>query len=454
MRKLVLILLLCLCLSISGAAGAEVSWRDLYEVELTESNLRLLFPGNWVGFLGEQQGDYATYVFHDETDEEIERPVNIISLPKEGNTPEWVQALLYEAEYLKYYDDTDTFTVKSQTDVDRMNAILAQHKDFPEQALFIDDGDRYIVLMMRMPGAKERAYGEEIDMIVRSVALIDNEYSPRHVKEGIVTEQVKGGLSITGYTGKAARMDIPIELPQKVVEIGEKAFYEQSIQFLSFPRTVTRIGAYAFSGCNYLREVAFSEGLVEIGAGAFESCFFLKRMELPSTVERIGASAFWGCMYVEEMVLSASLQEIETNAFALMRSLQSIKVPAANKHFTTVDGVLMTKDGTRLIVCPAGEAKTTYTVPDGVEEIDPMAFADAYGLTELVFPESLRAIGDFAFLGQQNLVRVVIPEGVTELGQGLFSGAANLTIYGVPGSAAQTYAEQQDIAFADLATLE
>ena len=53
-------------------------------------------------------------------------------------------------------------------------------------------------------------------------------------------------------------------------------------------------------------------------------------------------------------------------------SLESITVDSNNPNMTSVDGVLMTKDMKKIIRCP--QAKTSFTVPDGVMKVGFNAF--------------------------------------------------------------------------------
>lgn len=48
-------------------------------------------------------------------------------------------------------------------------------------------------------------------------------------------------------------------------------------------------------------------------------------------------------------------------------SISSIKVESGNKYFYVKDGVLFSKDKTKLILYPNMRKNTTYTVPSGVK---------------------------------------------------------------------------------------
>ena len=60
------------------------------------------------------------------------------------------------------------------------------------------------------------------------------------------------------------------------------------------------------------------------------------------------------------------------------------------------------------------------TIPEGVTEIEPQAFAERTDLTGVVFPTSLREIGNSAFYGCKGLKRVSFPDGLREIGAWAF----------------------------------
>lgn len=85
-------------------------------------------------------------------------------------------------------------------------------------------------------------------------------------------------------------------------------------------------------------------------------------------------------------------------------NLTDIEVAPGNRKLKSVDGVLYSKDGKRLISWPTKKPFTG--IPEGVEEILGYAF---YGcsMTEIVLPKSLRVLSDSAFVRCSKLRRIV-----------------------------------------------
>jgi len=106
-------------------------------------------------------------------------------------------------------------------------------------------------------------------------------------------------------------------------------------------------------------------------------------------------------------------------------ALEEFIVSPNNKYFTSVDGILFSKDKTALIKYPSRKHGYAvwfdYVVPDGVISICDYAFADCWTLRSIVFPESLESIGDYAFVSCLNLKSFFFPRNVNHIGYMAFS---------------------------------
>ena len=117
---------------------------------------------------------------------------------------------------------------------------------------------------------------------------------------------------------------------------------------------------------------------------------------VPDGVQRIKRGAFLGSQGTADIVIPDSVTEIEPSAFGAVVTLTDITVSEGNTEFSSIDGVLYSKDGTVLIAYPAGRMETEFTVP-----------------------EFVTAIGDHAFYGSL-VMKVIMHEGVTSVSEKAF----------------------------------
>lgn len=125
--------------------------------------------------------------------------------------------------------------------------------------------------------------------------------------------------------------------------------------------------------------------------------------------------------------------------------LKAFNVATDNPYYTSVDGVLFTKDKTQLIKYPSGKVGKSYTIPEGttaigytdnVEESSSRSFYNVQ-LTSIIIPNSMTEISDYAFRDCFNLTSITIPNSVTIIGIEAFSSCSSLNSVNIPESVTQ-----------------
>lgn len=81
----------------------------------------------------------------------------------------------------------------------------------------------------------------------------------------------------------------------------------ESIENVTFPSTLTKIGESAFQGCTGLTHVDLPVGLKTISKKAFESCESLITLDIPDSVTKIDYQAFANCENLVSVKLPAKL---------------------------------------------------------------------------------------------------------------------------------------------------
>jgi len=204
------------------------------------------------------------------------------------------------------------------------------------------------------------------------------------------------------------------------------AAYTSSIRRVVIENGVTNIGVYAFRNCTALTSVSIPASVKSISGYAFDGCISLKEVTIPNSVSTIASFAFSHCSALRTIVIPASVTTVQPGAFEHCPGLVSIDVDAGNAAYIDVDGVLFTKDKTKIVQYPAGKTAGTYAIPDGTVTIEHTAFSSCAHLSKVTIPDSVTSIGGDVFYGCVGLTSIVIPEGITEISSRTFKDCINL----------------------------
>ncbi len=207
---------------------------------------------------------------------------------------------------------------------------------------------------------------------------------------------------------------VDVEIPETVIfenaiytvkTIGASAFSGSGITSVKMPNTITKIYGFAFSDCHSLKNVEMSNKVDSIGNYAFQSCYILENIDLGESLVYIGSGVFNGCWDMKTIYIPSTVEEIVTygpveGAFEMQMTLFSgcsdltaINVDENNKRYTSVDGVLYTKDLDSLLICPPGYEKDTFVTLEETEVIEECAFRDCLNLTRVELSKNIRELG-------------------------------------------------------------
>ena len=230
--------------------------------------------------------------------------------------------------------------------------------------------------------------------------------------EELVVPPFLSGAPVTGIaSGMHAKRLI---LPDTVRRIEEYAFYQEILEEVLMEEGLETIGPHAFDDSR-IRSLVIPNTVTSIGEEAFYNCSELRSVRFPSSLDSLGAGAFVRCAQLTETHLPDGLAVIEEWAFGNCERLAKVVLPSQ------------------------------------LHSIEEYAFVGCWKLVEIIVPEGTEHIGDVAFGNCRQLSRVILPASVTSIGEGAFEGCApDLTLYGFVGSAAETYAVDNDIHFVDM----
>ena len=123
-----------------------------------------------------------------------------------------------------------------------------------------------------------------------------------------------------------------IFLPDKLESIGRDCFSECfSLEMINIPDSVRFIRSDAFSNCKNLRYVKLPKNLKSIPYGMFHNCTKLTSVEIPITVDNIQWGAFYRCESLAAISLPDGIRHIPTNCFYACKSLHNFTFAISEK---------------------------------------------------------------------------------------------------------------------------
>ena len=245
---------------------------------------------------------------------------------------------------------------------------------------------------------------------------------------------------------------------KNVTKIGDNAFYNCSnLKEITIPDTVESMGTSIFYGCTSLKSVVLPNKRVNITDSTFCNCTSLESITLPDTVEYIRNNAFYGCSSLKKIVWSKSIKEIENNAFKGCSSLTEIIIPDgvtsigsnAFQNCTSLASVRIPNSVTSLgtYIFDGCSSLTDVTLGKGLTTIPSYMFSNCESLKNIKIPYNVATIGSYAFLNDTAFTEITIPRKTTAINSNAFSYPGKLNIYGISGTYAETFANENNIKF-------
>ncbi|MBN2540430.1 MAG: leucine-rich repeat domain-containing protein [Bacilli bacterium] len=242
--------------------------------------------------------------------------------------------------------------------------------------------------------------------------------------DGLITDFHKNVLVVY----MPFNQDVSYTVPDYITHIGEFAFAENTVlEEVIIPDTVMTLGSNAFTRCTSLLSVDIGGGIEKLENNLFYDTENLETVTLHEGLLTISMHAFYMTNGLQYINIPASVTSIESMAFHYCVDLVAINVDSKNLNYTSVDGVLYTKNMEELITYPCQKTGTSFTIPNGVIIIKESAFEANYELRYLVISPTVETIEQSAFQ-YMDLSTVFIPDSVTTIGRNAFYGHTGLTI--------------------------
>ena len=188
-------------------------------------------------------------------------------------------------------------------------------------------------------------------------------------------------------------------------------------------------------GSRKITELVIEEGVKSIMEGAFYGEDELKYVTLPSTLEFIGESAFADTS-ISFVTLPKNLRDFNGTIFN-SQSFTQYSVSPENPYYKAIDGVVYSKDLTKLVAYPVGRfadgGDNNFNIPETVTEISSYAFLNCKH-SSFKIPGTVKDIQYQAFAGNTNLTSIDIENGVENIYDNAFIACNSLTSIHLPTS--------------------
>ena len=118
---------------------------------------------------------------------------------------------------------------------------------------------------------------------------------------------------------------------------------------------------------------------------------------IPESVTHINDCAFEGCFNLAEVFIGKNVSWISNEPFHGCYNLEMINVLLDNQEYKSINGILYSKDGKRLIKYPGSKLGNVFIITNEVLSIADSAFFDCENLRAIVINKKIISIGEYAF---------------------------------------------------------
>lgn len=182
----------------------------------------------------------------------------------------------------------------------------------------------------------------------------------------------------------------------------------------TIPEYITTISRTAFVQCDHLKRITIPGTVTTCEKNCVACCQNLETLVVNEAAGRSVDGFTYNCDHIKTWCFGEDVQTI--NEYDPINLAEQLLVDENNPYYTSVDGVLFSKNRMELIKYPGQKEQTTYVLPTTTKVICSAAFYCVPTLQEIVLPEGLLEIADEAFLGVASLETVVFPTSLERIG--------------------------------------
>lgn len=268
------------------------------------------------------------------------------------------------------------------------------------------------------------------------IEIKDKELIKGEINKIQVNQEILNKFNIIGYKSFSSNLFLKeIEIPSSILEIKERAFFNcTNLKKVSISEKVEKIGKLAFEGCISIEKIFVNNDkykiingmLVDISEKKLLRSFSdLKECSIPNNVEVILEKSF-EYSKIKKIYISEMVKKIEKRTFYYTDFFEEYIVSKENKYYSSVEGVLYTKNREKLIHYPQNKRDVSYIMEDEVISIENMAFSHSKNLKNLTFSNLLEKIGKKSFEHCEKIENIILPRNIKIIEEKAFQFLINL----------------------------
>ena len=166
--------------------------------------------------------------------------------------------------------------------------------------------------------------------------------------------------------------------------------------------------------------------------GAFLCPNYLHHLVIPDSYTYIADGAFFfRSKRLRSVYIGKGLEYIDN--FSKLLKTPCFVIDKENPHLKLVDGMILSKDG-KAVWASKKRKRRHVVLPEGVEEVNQIAFSSFEEMETLTMPNTLKKTTDNSFSSCPRLRSVVLPEGFTDCGIQCFMEDVGLTFVDLPST--------------------
>lgn len=246
-----------------------------------------------------------------------------------------------------------------------------------------------------------------------------------------VVSELNKEVSLIAYLGDATEVVIPDKLGEyTVVELGFYLFarstpflrnmgtytgnsHAKLITQVTIPETIRTVGGFLANtsvesihlpnSVRYVNNLGNSSALIDISISSENQFFTIVNGVLYNkAITQI--VAYPPKKPDNVYTLPSTLTQVQAASFANNQFIEAFAVEENNEYFSVNDGVLYTKDGSKLIRYPMNKSEETYTSPQGVTTIAQSAFDDTLNLKHIILSEGVE---NMVYVNSHNVIETL-----------------------------------------------